>query len=252
MNNKKCHHCGFINFLTEEVCRKCEAVLASDDQSAMTYAQPGQHYNLQNPYQQTRRKTGFPFLKVGVIALVAVSVLVTFYVIGHLKSAAITWREFRPRESEMTFIMPGEPKAYDPMSTPTVMGSITHHIYESVIRGQGSVALCVVEYPAQLPDDLPVETILNGELEGALKRTNSTLISKRNITVSGYRGLEFEMAPPSNLTPRIEKGFGRLVQTPDRLYMLLILPKEGSTLFNDKDKFLSSATFVNPNQNAKL
>lgn len=251
MNNKKCHYCGFINFLTEEVCRKCEAVL-SDDQSAMTYAQPGQHYNFQNPYQQPRPKTGFPFLKVCVIALVVMSALVTFYVIGHLKTAAITWREFRPSESEMTFIIPGEPKAYDPVVTPTMMGSIKNNMYESVVAGQGSVALCVVQYPRTLPEGYLVDTVLNGELDGALKRTNSTLISKRNITVGGYSGLEFEVAPPSNLTPRIERGFGRLVQTPDRLYMLLILPKEGSTLFKDKDKFLSSASFVNPNQNAKL
>jgi hypothetical protein len=151
----------------------------------------------------------------------------------------------------MTFIMPGEPKALDEMVTPTVMGSIKHRVYESVVGGQGSVAVCVVEYPSQLPEGIPVETILNGELEGALKRTKSTLISKRNITIGGYQGLEFEMAPPSNLTPRIEKGFGKLVQTRDRLYMLLILPMEGSTLFNERDKFLSNATFGD-SKNAKL
>jgi hypothetical protein len=251
MNNKKCHYCGFINFVTEEVCRKCEAVLASDDQSAMTFAPPGQQYNFQNSYRRPRAKSRFPFMTVGAIAFAGIGLALVFYVIGHRKTAAVHWQDFRPRQSEMTFIMPGEPKALDEMVTPTVMGLIKHRIYESVVGGQGSVAVCVVEYPSQLPEGLPVEAILNGELEGALKRTNSTLISKRDITIGGYSGLEFEMAPPSNLTPRIEKGFGKLVQTRDHLYMFLILPMEGSTLFNERDKFLSRATFGD-SKNAKL
>ena len=71
---------------------------------------------------------------------------------------------------------------------------MTNHQYESLIRGQGSTLYVVVDFsPAISTEGISYEEMLDAELNGMMKRTSSTLISKRSITVNGYTGLEFEI-----------------------------------------------------------
>lgn len=265
MNNIKCPNCGFINFVQEEFCRKCNTGLHTAYQAQyptqqyppQQYQQPyynqtqnyGYGYTNQYPsYNYTDQKKGFPLLKVflGVfIGLVVVSAITGGGTAFLKRTAKVNWREFRPDGSRMTVMMPSEPKTQEPITTPTQMGSIVNHIYISTVRGQGTAMFCYVDLPFDINNysELSPERILDEELNDLLRRTNSTLISKHSISLSGYSGLEFELKTPGNLSEPIEKGIGRFYLKGRQLYLLVLTASESTELKNGSDKFLNPASY---------
>src|SRR5207302_2718362 len=102
MNNKKCSFCGFINFVSAETCKKCEAMLVSASETPQAgepyYGQPAQRYAASGvvPYSS---KSRFPILKV--VAYVFVGLVVLSALSGGgvalLKSRSkVSWREYHP------------------------------------------------------------------------------------------------------------------------------------------------------------
>lgn len=255
MNNMKCPNCGFINFVQDEFCRKCNTSLhvAYQPQPAYSTQYPpqyppnyGYNYGYQNQYQTNyyeKKNSGFPVLKV---ILCVVGGLVLLAAIGGggaalLKpSSKVKWREFHPSGSMMSVMMPSEPKTREPIVTPMTGGTMTNRMYTSTVFGQGSALLCVVDYSMNFSDyDMPYEKALDAELDDLLRRTNSTLISKRSISLGGFPGLEFEIKPPGNVTPKVEKSYGKMFITRNQLYFLSITATENSELLRGKDKFLN-------------
>src|SRR5207237_989621 len=102
MNNKKCSFCGFINFVSAETCKKCEAMLVSASEAPQAgetyYGQPAQRYapGRVTPYSS---KSRFPILK-GVAYVFAGLVVLSALSGGGvalLKSRSkVTWREYHP------------------------------------------------------------------------------------------------------------------------------------------------------------
>ena len=255
MNNKKCAYCGFINFVTAEVCRKCEAILTTSpevEQHPGYYGQPGARYAPGSvmPYQPP--KSSFPILKGAVISFVSLVVLAALGGggVAFLKShSKVTWREYHPEGETMTVMMPNEPTRHEPVITPLPTGTMTNHSYVSIVTGQGTAMFCFVDYTGtgtEFTDDVKAKG-LDAELNDFLKRTNSTLISKKPINYQGLVGVEFEIKPPDSLGPRIHRGFGKMLLDTNRLYFFSIVSTEESNMFSERDKFLNPTLPTAPN-----
>jgi hypothetical protein len=247
MNHKKCSNCGFINFVSAETCRKCETSLDAVGQPEPHGQQTsGYSYGYQNQTQPyAAQKSGnATLIKVlaGVGALIVFAVIAVGVVSVALvvrSHSRIAWQEFRPGEPGLSVMMPGQPTAHEPVVTPLAIGEMKNYMYTSTVTGQGSVLFVMVVYPTSL-DDLKIQAdkVLNGELDNMLKRSNSTLVSKSSFDEGEVKGLSFEFTPPGNVTPRVDRGFGKMYLASNRLYFLTIVAKDNSELFAGKEKFL--------------
>lgn len=194
-------------------------------------------------------KRRFPILAGFLIVLSCVALLAPFLIAGMLGPSKVVWRDFRPAHGLFTVRMPSEPRALDPIVKSVESYTMTNHRYESLIRGQGATLYVVVNFsPAISVEGVSYEEMLDLELNGMIKRTSSTLISKRSTTVNGYPGLEFELKPPDNLALASPRVFGKVFMNSEHLYVMAITASEGSELLASKDDFLNP-TFSYPSSN---
>ena len=185
-------------------------------------------------------KRRFPILAGFLIVLSCLAFLAPFLIAGLLKPAKVAWRDFRPAQGLFAVKMPSEPIARDPIVDHVGSYTTTNHPYESLIRGQGSALYIVVDFsPALSTEGVSYEKILDAELNALVTRTSSTLISKRNTSVNGYPGLEFEMRPPEKLALSSPKCFGKIFMNSDHLYLMGLTASETSELMAGKDDFLN-------------
>ncbi len=256
MTNKKCSSCGFINFVNAEVCKKCEAPLAalpgetppSAGYASRSAAPVDPNYSIYNdlharpayqaPYPT---KSSIPVGKIILGVIVGIAILTTVSFRYNLLSRwRINWVEYHPEGLPITVMMPNKPTRIEPVETPMASGRMTNHTFASIVPGQGSVIFCFVEYigfgPGLTQDGMT--RALDAELSGFVQRTNSTLISKKEITYEGMKGLDFETEPPDEGGPRVTRAYGRMLITSSRLYFLSIAAASGTELYNSRDKFL--------------
>src|SRR5205823_5237213 len=173
-----------------------------------------------------------------VLAVIAVGVMsVVLIAKSHSR---IVWQEFHPGEPGLSVTMPGAPTVHEPVITPLAIGEMKNYMYTSTIIGQGSALFVMVVYPSSFDDNLKIQAnkVLEGELDNMLKRSDSTLVSKSSFDEGEIKGLSFEFKPPGNITPRVDRGFGKMYLTKNRLYFLTIVAKNDSELFEGKEKFL--------------
>ncbi len=247
MNNKKCPNCGFINFLSDETCRKCETsldVVGNPEPYGQQADGSGHGYQHQPQPYAAQKSNNATLIKVlaGVGALIVFAVIavgVVSVVLVAKSHSRIAWQEFRPGEPGLSVMMPGQPTAHEPVVTPLAIGEMKNYVYTSTVTGQGSVLFVMVVYPTNL-DNLKnqADKVLEGELDNMLKRSNSTLVSKSRFDEGEVRGLSFEFMPPGNIAPRVDRGFGKMYLASNRLYLLTIAAKDDSELFAGKEKFL--------------
>lgn len=242
MNNKKCRFCGFINFAGAEACRKCEAVLDGPANPGQPGSQaPGYtsaySYQYQPPAYHKSGGSGIAKVLVGVGALIVLSlvVVVALGAWSYKKHSKIAWREFRPGEPGLMVMMPAEPTTIEPIVTPTQMGEIKNYPYSATIIGQGTTMFCIVSFPFSFSNfQVAPDKILESELTSFLKRTDSTLVSKRSLDEGQTKGLAFDFKKGT------EKGSGKLVLGSNRLYFLTMIAKDDSELLAGKDKFFNA------------
>jgi len=246
MNNKKCPNCGFINFLKDESCRKCFEAL--DGVATPEVVNSGSGYTYvhgnQTHYQALPQKGMSPIWKVvlGIIALfifiptIAGVVIVAKF--GH--RSKVVWREFRPETTEVTVMMPTEPSRSEPVITPSAVGTITNHVYTATVGGQGSALYCVVDFSSDLSKyEGSFDKMMEAELNGMVKRTDSTLVNKGQTNIGSFPALIFEMRPSGNLNLTSARSFGKMFIARNQLHVLVITASEKSELFEGKDKFLN-------------
>jgi hypothetical protein len=249
VNNKKCPNCGFINFLKDESCRKCNTNLDAPGQPDESYSGSpyGAAADYHNQYQQPAAKKGFPLLKVFLCIFVGLLVFsaLTGAGVRLLKhSAKVEWRGFRPDGASVTVMMPKEPKPHDPVIQTVGFGTITNHMYTATVNGQGSALYIYVDFSINISSpDVPYAKLLDDELNALVKRTNSTLVNKQPITVSGNPGVEFEMKPPDNYELKGARTFGKFFIVKNQLYLLGITATEDSQLFAGKETFLNPVSY---------
>lgn len=156
-----------------------------------------------------------------------------------LGSSRVKWIEYRPNGMDMTVMMPNEPKAVEPVTTPLANGSMINRTYVSSVVGQGQAVFTVVEYAGGEDAINPELTsrILEAELGDLMKRMNAIPISKNHVPYKGVVALEFVTQPLAGQgsTGGVQ---GKMFMIKNRLYLFMITAKEGSELFAGKDKFL--------------
>lgn len=238
MNNKKCHYCGFINFVTAEECRKCEAVLTaagepSSFDRAATYRGGSNAY--QTPYPT---KSSFPILKVFVLVLVVVTVfgIVSKWGLGLVRSSAkVEWIEYNPDGLPITVMMPNTPVPLEPVVRSIPGGTMSQHQYTSTVAGQGAVMFSFADVRGVFLNRADMPRYSEAALQAMLPTLNAALVSKSPIEFQGMPGLEFELKSLDD----DEVGYGKLFLSPTRMYVLIIAGHEGTDLMAGKEKFLT-------------
>src|SRR6266550_3696900 len=161
MNNKKCPNCGFINFLKDESCRKCNTNLDAPGHSDESYSgSPYAHVaEYHNQFHQPARKKGFPLLKVFLFIFVGLIVFSALTGAGaRFLTTKVEWREFRPNGAAVTVMMPKEPTAHDPVTQTMAFGTMTNHMYTATVGRQGSALYLYVDYSVNISSpDVPLE-----------------------------------------------------------------------------------------------
>lgn len=245
VNNKRCLNCGFINYPQDENCRKCTTSLAVASHGSIHNGQQGyQHSHQYYRPGSAVRKRSFPVLKTVLCVvggLVLLSALTGAMLLSR-RSSKIAWREFRPGDPGLSIMMPDEPTVHEVKVTPSIMGERKNYFYVASVDGQGQTTFSIVTFPFSIASyNIPSDRILDGEMESLLKRTNSTLVTRRSINEAGLDGLLFEFKPPGGSDGRVEKGFGKMVLGTNRLYLLTLVATENSELFDARDKFLNAS-----------
>jgi hypothetical protein len=239
MNNKKCPYCGFINFMSAELCRKCETNLTAPEESYETaYDQPSAYRGGVNSSAQPI-KSGFTAGKTltCVAGLVFGAIVYTFgmgLIRGH---ANVNWIEYHPDGLSITVMMPNEPKREEPKATPLPTGSVSLHMFMSEVSGQGVAGFGYSDYVGVEIGD--TSQALEDSLDGLVKKSNSKLVSKTPINYQGMPGLEFEVTPPESAGIKNAQGYGKILLDHNRLYILFIAASESTDLIAGKDKFLN-------------
>jgi len=151
----------------------------------------------------------------------------------------VAWRDFRPAQGLFTVQMPSEPIAHEPTTERSGPYMFTRHMYESRVGG-GSTLYIVVDFSPPLSmENFSYEKALDWELNNIAQKTSSAIVSKTNVTVNGYPGVEFELKPPDNLALASPKSFGKIFMNSEHEYLMSITASEGSELLAGKDTFLN-------------
>ena len=239
MNNKKCHYCGFINFVTAEECRKCEAVLTAPGEPssfdrAQTYRRGSNAYA--TPYPTQSR---FPILKAFALVVVVLAVFftVTRWGLGLVRSGGtVNWIEYNPDGLPITVMMPNTPVRLEPVVTSIPGGgTISQHQYTSTVAGQGAAMFSFADVSGRWLNKADMPRYSEAALQAMLPQLNAALVSKSPIEYQGMPGLEFELKSLDD----DERGYGKLFVSPTRMYMLIIAGHEGTNLMAGKEKFLT-------------
>lgn len=238
MNNKKCHYCGFINFVTAEECRKCAAVLTapgdpSSDGHAETYHGGVNAYA--TPYPT---RSGFPILKgFALVAVVLVVFATAWWGVGFIRGGAkIQWSEYHPDGLPITIMMPNKPVRLEPVVTSIPGGgTISQHQYTATVPDQGSAMFSFADVSGRFINRADMPSFSEAALQGLLPQLNASLVSKSPIEFQGMPGLEFEIKSLDD----DERGYGKLFVSPTRMYVLIIAGHEGTNLMAGKEKFLN-------------
>lgn len=239
MNNKKCHYCGFINFVTAEECRKCEAVLTAPGEPS-SFDRPATYRGGSNAYATPYpTQSRFPILKGFAIVAVVLAVFagVLWLGMGFIRGGAkIQWSEYHPDGLPITVMMPNTPVRLGPVVTSIPGGgTMSQHQYTSTVAGQGAAMFSFADVRGAFLNRADMPRYSEAALQGLLPHLNAALVSKTPIEFQGMPGLEFEIKSLDD----DERGYGKLFVSPTRMYVLIIAGHEGTNLMAGKDQFLN-------------
>ncbi|MDT4898782.1 MAG: hypothetical protein QOH25_3859 [Acidobacteriota bacterium] len=231
MNSLRCNNCSFLNFATATACKRCNTTLDAPVEAVENnffggYAggwQPG-YQTASNYPQPTYAPQYFPtpvaplprasknggtnavllsLLGVAVVIAAGIGVLWKF---GNKPASAANsgWQEYKPQDDSFAIEMPGKPsESVQRQSTPA--GEYQMHLAMAIYNQNGAFVIGYADYPSNY-SSVPAQQLLDLASQGALSKSSATLVSKRNISLHGYPGLELEMLPPGNMP-----GGGRIV-----------------------------------------
>jgi hypothetical protein len=149
---------------------------------------------------------------------------------------ALHWQEFSSKEGGFSILMPGEPEQ-ERLKQSTLTGDVDYVVF-MVERGDSGYMVSFGDMSPQTIAQADTNMALEGAVQGAVNSTNSTLVSKQDITLDGYPGKEFEAQAMISGIEVIFKARIYLVQ--NRLYQILVVGPKDSLSVADIDKFLYS------------
>src|SRR6185369_9610832 len=154
------------------------------------------------------------------------------------------WREYVSTDGGFTIQMPEEPEVKIEQINSQV-GTVPMHSLYANLEGNGSCTSMFFDY-SEYELTMPVKEFLDHGVKMYLKEFDASLISKTDITLDGYEGVEIESTPNGTSTRRPIRSTARIYWAPDKKYVYVnhVVGLESGTLYTQKSKFLDSFRFT--------
>ena len=260
--NNRCSSCGFLNFASASTCKRCKAALAVSEVPGSNYfggyaphLQP--QYQTASDYSQTSYQPQyFPapvaslprtskhggtnavlFSLLGVVVAVAAGIGV-LWKFNKPAPSTLVWQEYKSEDESFTVAMPTKP-VQEVESKATPMGSVQSHMMAGNMGRDGIYIVAYTDFPSE-STKAPVNLLLDSAAQGAVTNSGATMVSKKNISLDGYPGLEVEMTVPPSQVPGGGLAVSRLYWVAPRLYMVFVGGLTSSEIYRDRAKFLDS------------
>jgi hypothetical protein len=249
MSHVRCSNCGFLNFISSSVCKRCKAAfelapaaVGCEPFGGYTAAAQGNYQPMpqwsQPQYQQSyspppplyfptpiaplphTSKNGatnavlWTLLGITVVIGLAIGVLWKF---GRATSANYAWQEYRAPDDSFTILMPARPvESVESLASPGGQGQM--HMVMADMGSQGAYMVGYADYPGNTRN-VSSDALLDMAANGAVTHSGATLVSKKSITLDGYPGLELELLPPEGQRAEPGRGYCRIYWIAPRIYM---------------------------------
>lgn len=177
-------------------------------------------------------------------ALAASGVLVMLYAMAipsliiKKKVPSAAWRQYESEEGKFTVRMPGEPR-HTMQYLESKAGQVPMHLYEVDLGLRGA---CISGYTDLSGFSIAAsdDSLLDAAAEGAEQFGEMTIISKKEISLHGYKGREVLLQPSAIKYGKDTFAVGRIYFVPPRLYLNIIAGPNSSELNQEKLKYLDS------------
>ena len=154
------------------------------------------------------------------------------------------WREYVSTDGGFTIQMPDEPEVrIDQIHSQA--GTVPMHSLYADLESNGSCTSIYFDY-SEYELTMPVAEFLDHGVKMFLKEFDSSLISKTEISLDGYQGVEIESTPNGTSTRRPIRSTARIYWVPEKkyVYVNVVVGLESGTLYTQKSKFLDSFRFI--------
>lgn len=176
---------------------------------------------------------------LGVAVAIAIGIGV-FWKFGH--HANYAWQEYKASDDSYTVLMPGRPvESVQSQATPA--GVIQMHLSIVEMGRDGAYMVGYADYPSSFTK-LSSQDLLDAGAQGAVARSGATLVSRKNITLDGYPGVELELLPPAGQGFNGGHARARIYWVAPRLYILFAGNSKADAEATNT-KFLDSFKFSN-------
>ncbi len=265
MNSNRCLNCGFLNFASATACKRCRAAFdetpsAETAQQSDPYSTGGWQggYELAAPWPQpayqpsyfptpvaalpSRSKGGGANVLLWVLLCGAIAVAAAIGFLWKFNKPAsdnLTWQEVKAPDNSFTVSMPVKPVE----STNSVGPNIQMHSWTGNMNKDGFYAVAYADYPGAGSSKIPSGSLLDSAAQGAASNSGAQIVGKKNITLSGYPGLETDMDVPTSAVPGGGKVACRIFWVTPRIYIVCAGGPESSPVYTSRAKFLDSFRF---------
>ena len=155
-----------------------------------------------------------------------------------------SWRKYESTEGKFTIQMPDEPEVrIDHVNSKA--GLVPMHSIYADLNGGGSCMSAYFDY-SDYRLTIPIEEFLDETIKRFVKSDNAVLVTKKEISLNGYKGIEIESIPNSVFGELITRSITRIYWAPDTkfLYVNHVTGPTSGALFIQRSKFLDSFQFA--------
>jgi hypothetical protein len=178
------------------------------------------------------------------LLLRCIAFLVALTLTSAVGGKAPQWREYVSQDGGFIIQMPDEPEVrYDQING---QGSpVPMHTLLANLQNNGSCASIYFDY-SEYELTMPVTQFLELGVKLYLKNTNSTLITRRDISLDGYQGVEIESTPNGTSSVIPIRSTSRIYWVPEKkfVYVNYVVGPESGTLYAQRSTFLDSFHFL--------
>ena len=159
-----------------------------------------------------------------------------------------SWRKYESIEGKFSIQMPDEPEVrIDHVNSKA--GLVPMHSIYADLNGGGSCMSAYFDY-SEYRLTIPTEEFLDETIKRFIQKDNAVLVSKKEISLNGYKGLEIVTAPNSIFGEFITRSITRMYWAPDTkfLYVNHLTGPTSGALFIQRSTFLDSFKFASQQQ----
>jgi hypothetical protein len=255
MNRTRCSQCSLINFASSEVCKRCgEPLTPVYDIEGGTEPDASQDsYSLQTPsssgahgyaYQYGMSPASGKGKSVGLVMLALICLVALIGIPLYLKNrgtnefAGLAWKEYKPDDGSFSILMPGVPMK-NSMGMTTPVGMVQVNMYFMETEGKTAFGVGSMEFPSASAT-LPIDQVFDKTIESMTKRTEATILSRKNITLGGHPGIELEIKPPAKANKDGDKGLMRVYWAAPKIYIVMVGGPDSAEAAAARAKYLDS------------